>query len=270
MPGTFFILINWKKQQRVFLQNLAKLSKQQETKAVHDLRVAIKKLRSYLKLLNTLLNKIEDESSFEKTEHLFTVLGKQRDIEMGLVLLQSFEKENMTTYMPFRSQLKMVLEQTKAWVQKALSKYDEKELADVTRQWEQQLKDTDNQRLLNRTEVVINKEIKKLKRAAKNFARQPHEVRKMLKNIFYWISICPKDFLINNIQLKKLKKSLDWLGGWQDHTMLHRKVKHFRKDFMPSSREEYQLMKELEKSIEAKMGKLLKKADIIIQEFISV
>ena len=270
MPETFFILLNWKKQQRICLQNLAKLNKQQETKAVHDLRVATKNLRSYLKLLTILLNKIEDESSFEKTEHLFSVLGKQRDIEMGLLLLQSFEKENMTTYTAFRSQLKMALQQTKAWVQKALSKYDEKELADVTRQWEQQLKDTDKQRLLNKTGVVINKEIKKLKRAAKNFTRQPHEVRKMLKDIFYWISICPKDFLINTSQLKKLKKSLDWLGDWQDHAMLHRKVKHFRKDFVPSSREEYLLMKELEKSIEVKMGKMLKKADIIIQEFISV
>ena len=76
MPATFFILLHWKRQQRAFLQNLAKLNQQQETKAIHDLRVAIKKLRAYLKLMTLLVNDIDKETSFEKTEQLFDVLGK--------------------------------------------------------------------------------------------------------------------------------------------------------------------------------------------------
>jgi CHAD domain-containing protein len=92
----------------------------------------------------------------------------------------------------------------------------------------------------------------------------------MLKNIFYWVSICPKDLLLNSSQIKKLKKSLDHLGDWQDHQMLYRKIKHFRKDFIPDSREEYLLLKELEKSIENEMETKLQKADKEIQDFISI
>jgi CHAD domain-containing protein len=267
MPATFFILLHWKKQQNVFLQNLAKLTNKRETEAIHDLRVAVKKLRSYLKLLTILSIKI-DRSGFEKTEHLFSALGKHRDIEMGLMLMQAFEKENRITYTAFRFHLKVALQQTGIWVQNALSNYDEKKLTGLTRQLEQQLKETNTEKLIDTTGVILNKEIKKLKRLTKHLATQPHEVRKMLKNIFYWISIYPQNILTNS-QVKKLRKSLDLLGDWQDHEMLHRKIKHFRKDFVPALKEEYLLLKELEKSIEDKMEAMLKKADKNIQSSFS-
>ncbi len=270
MAATFFILLHWKRQQRVFLQNLAKLKGQQEAKAIHDIRVAIKKLRSYLKLLAILLNKTDNTPGFEKTEQLFSVLGKYRDIEMGLLLLQSFEKENKITYTAFRFQLKLALQTTETWAQNALNKYDEKELADLTRELGQDLKEKDKNDLSGKAGIVLNKEFKKLKRVVKHFSNQPHEVRKMLKNIFYWISICPKDFLFNSSQVIKLRKSLGYLGDWQDHEMLHQKIKHFRKDFVPDSREEYLLLKELEKNIESRMEVMLHKADEIVQGFISI
>ncbi len=269
MPATFFIILHWRRQQRVFLQNLAKLTQQQETKAIHDLRVAIKKLRAYLKLLVILINKMDSETGFEKTEQLFDVLGKHRDIEIGLSLLQLFEKENKITYTAFRFQLKTALQRTGIWTQNALNKYDGKELIALTKNIEQHLKEADKQKLLDKTATILNREIKRLKQDGKHFSDRPHEMRKALKNIFYWISICPKDFLINSDQLKKLKKTLDLLGDWRDHEMLHQKVKHFRKDFVPGGREEYLLLKELEKSIEHKMEELLRKAEERLQEFIS-
>jgi len=267
MPA-IFILLHWKRQQRVLLRNLAKLKGLQEVKAIHDLRVAIKKLRSYLKLLTILLNDGK-ETDFEKTEQLFSVLGKHRDIEMGLLLLQSLEKENKMTYAAFRMQLKVALQTTEIWVQNALNKYDEKGLADLTTELQQYLKEKNNQALLDKTGIALTKELKKLKRLTRHFEAHPHEIRKMLKNVFYWISICPKDFLIGAVQVSKLKKSLNHLGDWQDHEMLYRKIKHFRKDFIPDSREEYLLLKELEKSIKSKMGAKLQKAEKEIKAFIS-
>lgn len=269
MPATFFILLHWKKQQKVFLQNLEKLTKKQETIAIHDLRVAVKKLRCYLKLLTLLLIKIDSKQGFEKTEQLFSVLGKHRDIEMGLMLLQAFEKENKITYTAFRFHLKFAWQRTEAWVQNALSKYDEKELTGLALQLEQQLKETNKEKLMDSAGIILNKEIKKLKRLTKHLASQPHEVRKMLKNIFYWISIYPQNILTDSSHVKKLKKPLDLLGDWQDHEVLHRKIKHFRKDFVPASKEEYLLLKELEKNIEDKMEGLLKKADKNIENSFS-
>ena len=87
MPAANFILKDWIKQQTVFLQNLEELKKQEKAETVdlvHDLRVAIKKLRAYLKLLGVLLGKKGNTNLFQKTEDLFNVLGKHRDIEMAL------------------------------------------------------------------------------------------------------------------------------------------------------------------------------------------
>lgn len=269
MPATFFIILHLKRQQRVFLQKLTKLTQRQETKAIHDLRVAIKKLRAYLKLLADLVNKMDSETGFEKTEQLFDVLGKHRDIETGLSLLQSFEKENKITYTALRFQLKTALQRTGIWAQNALNKYDAEELIALTKNIDQHLKEADKQKLSDKTATILKREIKKLKQEGKHFSDRPHEMRKALKNIFYWVSICPEDFLVNSNQVKKLKKSLDLLGDWQDHEMLHQKVKHFRKDFVPGVREEYSLLKDLEKSIEQRMEYLLRKAEERLQEFIS-
>lgn len=265
MPATFFILQHWKKQQKGFLQGFVKLTKQQDSQTIHDLRVVVKKLRSYLKLLTILLKKKDDKPGFENTEQLFKVLGKHRDVETGLLLLQTFEKENRITYTAFRFHLKAALQRTEIWVKNALNKYDENELTSLTRQLEQHVKDTNNQELLGKTGIILNKEYKKLKRLAKHLTGQPHEVRKMLKNLFYWISICPRDFLLTSKQISKLKKTLDLLGDWHDHEMLHTKIKHFRKDFVPASGEEYLQLKELEKNIAGKMEAMLYKADENIQ-----
>jgi len=265
MSATIFILLHWKKQQRIFSQNLATLRKLPDDKAIHDLRVAVKKLRSYLKLLTILFKKIEEEPGFEKTGQLFKVLGKHRDIEIGLVLLEGFEKQHKVTYTAFRFHLKVALQRTQLWVQNALSKYDESELTGLTRQLGLHLKEANRLELLKEISILFTKENKKLARLAKDLADQPHEIRKMLKNIFYWIGICPKDFLLNSNQVTKLKKALDQLGDWQDHEMLHSKIKHFRKDFVPASREEYQQLKDLEKDIQRKMELMLAKAAEHIQ-----
>jgi len=236
-----------------------------DEKAVHDLRVAVKKLRSYLLLLHTVLKKQGEISGFEKTGQLFKVLGKHRDIEMGLILLQDFEKRKKVTYTAFRFHLKVALQRAQRWAQDALSRYDDAELTQLTKQLSQDLKETNRLDLLKKLSSLFTSEEKKLEHLEKHLARQPHELRKMLKNIFYWISICPKDFFLNSSQISKLKKSLDCLGSWQDHEMLRSKIKHFRKDFVPDSREEYEKLKDLEKSIDKKMEELLDKAGENIQ-----
>jgi len=268
MPATLFILNHWKKQHAVFLQNLEGLRKQDKENTidmVHDLRVATKKLRSYLKLLTILLDKKDYTSLFEKTEQLFSVLGKHRDIEMGLALLQAFEKGNKSEYITINNHLKKVYQQTWTWVQNALENYDEKDLAELSRQIEEDLKNKEKEELLQKIRDIVDKELNKAKRFADHLSRQAHLVRKHFKDIFYWASLLPRDILEPD-QLKSIKKSLEQLGDWQDHEMLQRKVKHFRKDFVPDAREEHPLLKDLEKTIADKKEKILDKAGENIQK----
>src|SRR5262245_53032424 len=112
MPAANFILKHWNKQQTVFLKNLEGLKRQDKADTVefvHDLRVATKKLRAYLKLLGILFGKKEYTALFEKTEELFNVLGKHRDIEMGLEGLKRFEKSKKISYTALRYHLEVGL-----------------------------------------------------------------------------------------------------------------------------------------------------------------
>ncbi len=95
---------------------------------------------------------------------------------------------------------------------------------------------------------------------ANHLDRHPHEVRKLLKNIYYWALLRPENNLLTAEEHKKIKKALDLLGDWQDHEMLLRKTKHFRKDFVPGSKEEYATLKELESQLLEIKEKMLDKA----------
>ncbi|WP_276501736.1 CHAD domain-containing protein [Terrimonas pollutisoli] len=262
MSASLFIVRQWKKQVQVFQQNLALVKKQKQTEAVHDLRVAVKKMRSYLKLLN-IARQDNYSLAFDGTEKLFSVMGKYRDIEMGLDLLGRFEKENNTSYKVFSDYLAIALLQQGKWLQAAMLEYDENELTGLTYQLEQDLKDADREELMHKFKIVIEKEFKKAGRHINHFNRDTHQIRKIFKDIFYWVEIAPAGVLMNTDQVKKIKKILNNLGDWQDHEMLHQKIKHFRKDFVPDAKDEYQALKELESNIQGQKEKLLDKAKAI-------
>ncbi|MGZ8550376.1 MAG: CHAD domain-containing protein [Chitinophagaceae bacterium] len=264
VPATLFILLHWKKQQKLFFGNLNKLRSDLDANAIHDLRVAFKKIRSYQKLVAIISGQDNDKLLFEKTEQLFSVLGKHRDIEAGLLLLQALEKEYKTDFIELKEHLKAVSQQTARWVQDALKDYDAKELTELTMQSAQNLEGTNRQDLLDKVRIIIDKKLRVARRLTNHLDRHPHTVRKLYKNIFYWATTQPKDILLNSGELKKIKRALEYLGDWQDHEMLRRKIKHFRKDFLPGSKEEYTLLKNLEDQIEAKKKKMLDKAKAII------
>src|SRR5215831_3746580 len=104
-----FLVQHWKKELQTFQENLAVLLKTSNTDAIHDLRVAVKKLRSYFKFYSEVF---EEPNSllFVETEKLFSVLGKQRNIEICLELLRHL---NYLEKLPgFHRYLKIFLSET--------------------------------------------------------------------------------------------------------------------------------------------------------------
>ena len=261
MAGNF-ILKHWCKQQSVFSKNLEGLKRQDKAdtiELVHDLRVATKKLRAYLKLLRILFDKKDYADLFEKTEQLFNILGKHRDIEMGLEGLKSFEKDKKNSYSAFRYHLEVGLEQVWTWVRVALDEYEENDLLVLTAKVEKDLEDKSDDELQMKVKAIVEKEMNKSRRLTNRMGDQPHLIRKLFKDIFYWASLLPKTILAPE-QLKAIDKSLNFLGNWQDLEMLHIKIKHFRKDFVPDTKEIHHQLKLLEKTISGKQQRIVDKA----------
>src|ERR1700686_5406732 len=141
MPGNNPILRHWQIQTEIFSKNLLLLRKEITAEAIHDLRVAIKKLRSYLKLYIALSGKDNMERSFAKTKELFSALGKHRNIEISKQLLLSFSGNKEQSLNPVLIYFQLLQDQLKEFCRKSIEHYDEKELPVLTIQLEQGLKD---------------------------------------------------------------------------------------------------------------------------------
>lgn len=256
MRHSNFILLYWRKEQKEFNKNFRILRHGPDKKAVHDLRVAIKKLRACLKLYAIITNKKDWQSLFIETKKLFSVLGKERDVEICLELVNEDEKENESGYSNAKSYLRSMLLTMQSWTQQALKNYSKTELANLTLLLSQGANKPSKESLIEKTIEAINDNLQQIK----NFYKKPHKIRKLLKDVYYWLKMLPKNTVADDTLEKELEKILDDFGNWQNDEVFLSKVKHFRKDNLPDVFKEYDSLKTLEKNAEEGKEKLLKNA----------
>ena len=268
MPVSNLILRHWKKQQQIFLHNLAILKEQINPEAIHDLRVAVKKLRSYFRLYVIICGQADWKTEFSETEKLFSILGKYRDVEMNYDLVQSYAKENLAAYPSLESYFIANLQIIAGWIRKIIHEYDNDEFAGFTEKLNSGLSKFTNEQIQDEIQKIIRGDLKKATPHFKHLREKTHEARKHLKDIFYWLELCPAEVIYSTPQRKKLKKILDGLGDWQDNEVLLIKVKHFRKDYVAKEADEHSDLKQLEKFIKNKKNDLLNGAEEKMKTFL--
>lgn len=256
MSYSNFILIHWKKEQHVFISNLAVLKKHSGKKAVHDLRVAVKKLRAALELYLLISEKQLPEDPLKETEQLFSILGKQRDIEICLELIDTSEKETGKKYPALKYYFRSVLSVAYLWTKRAVQQFKKKELEEIAMLLKTETQVIDKEELKQKLESIINTHLAD----CKNYFKKPHKLRQNLKKIYYWINMIPESLPIGIEYEKELHDVLDDFGNWQNLTVFEIKLKHFRKDYLPKTFPEYDSTKMLEAAVKEKKEKLLKVA----------
>ena len=254
MADDNLILKNWREQELVFIENLNICRKRPTIDAIHDIRVAIKKMRSYLRLKD-LFNEATWKDEFSNIAVLFKSTGRLRDLDKSLQVIRQYEQKGSVTY-PF---LKQYLNKTRGlvrnWIKKEAQEFDLQtgELVNQLRS----LSVTDAQIIQTIIEETAEK-IRKVKILGKHIQKKAHEMRKQLKDILYWVKLCPEDLIEKSIAIKALDKFIDNLGQWQDHAVLRRKLKHYRKEMAMT--EEKDQLKDLDKELEEEQDKILHKA----------
>ena len=256
MEKSNLILKNWLQQEKVFIDNLL-ISRKRPTKdSVHDLRVAVKKMRSYLRLKEQLTDE-EWKESFSKISALFKTFGRLRDFDMSLTLTRKQERKEQLSFIFFKEFLSVNRTLTRRWAKQAAEKFNEQEPNAFHEQFNL-LKGT-NAEICEKIIHLAALKIKKVKTLGKHFQKNAHEIRKQLKDIYYWVKICPKDLAENFINLKALDRMLNYLGSWQDHTILRKKIKQYIKD-LSKKNEEKKMLKALEKRLITEQKAILDKA----------
>ena len=256
MGSADFIFICWEKEQKEFFKNLAVLKKQSRKKAVHDLRVAVKKLRAALELDFLISEKPLPEDLLKRTEQLFSILGKQRDIEICFVLIDTFKKETGKKYPALKNYFRTVLPVAIKWTKKAVRQYKKKELEEIALLLKNETLVIEQEGLKQKIAGIINIRLAD----CRNYFKKPHKIRQNLKTIYYWIMMIPEPLLPHIEYEKELHDVLDDFGNWQDLSVFEMKIKHFRKDYLPKTFPEYESTKMLEAVVKEKKEKLLKVA----------
>jgi CHAD domain-containing protein len=254
------IWMEWNRQHEILVTNLQKIREGHHGEAIHDFRVAVKKTRAYLKLLVHILHKSSNDLKIPSTESLFDALGKLRDVEIAVELFNTIGDSEKINTRPFRKYLDRVKLQVLYWVTEALKNYDDTELKNVSNALGLLLKETGDEKLGASMRSAFVKDYERIGHLSHQPSSKTHELRKLLKNWYYWLDLAPAGLLaIDATKNKHIKSALERLGNWQDHDMLRLKIRHFRKDFVPATNPQYAALRELEKHLKIKMEEFLKK-----------
>jgi len=260
------IIRHWENELLVFQKNLQALKRKPDQDAMHQFRVAIKKLRSYLKLYSHIVEKNDKDKLMAQTNTVFSIIGKYRDLQMNLELLADFEQKNKTSYEPLSSHFKGLENYSSQQMQKALRKYDGYELKIITTHI-YRLSDINPALLERKVKQACIDHLENSNNRLKNLSRDAHPIRKSLKDFFYWQKIVPVSFF-PGLKMKKFEKILDELGRWQDYKVIYMKIKHYRKDYIAKHTGEEQALKDLEKEIKTENEDQLKKVKKDLSNFL--
>lgn len=269
MPDENPILTYWRTELEILNKNLLLLREQTSEKAIHDLRVAIKKLRSCFKMYSQLVKKKGRKELTAGIDSLFSILGKHRNVEMSKKLLVSFAGKNTAVVNPILVYLQLLQDQAGEYSRPAIKQFEPGKLEALTNQMETGLEDLNNEEILPKTKEIFDSSVEKVEDDLKHFEERSHLVRKQLKDIFYQSKILHGKGQFSKSQLKTLDTILDHLGNVHDHEVLISLLKTFRKTILSKGMKETTMIKKIEGRAKKKKNSLLEKAYNSIEELIS-
>lgn len=255
MNGPASIPEQWKKVQRDADRARVDLKKHFDSRPVHDFRVAVKKMRALLQLHHQLQQELYQPTWLRRTDTLFNTLGVYRDIEMGLELVEAYEKKGERRFVDYRSFLQQQLKTARAAANRAVQSFQPREWRQISALLEQEAA-TGSPGLANKISEIIMAALPALK---KQF-RKPHQVRKTLKEMYYQLPILEGTVLYDRFYLEALHRILNELGEWQDKESLLRRTKHYRKDYLPPESSGATDLEKLEEKIREEKEKMRRSA----------
>jgi len=269
MPDENPILIYWISELQAFTKNLLSLKEQINEDAIHDLRVAIKKLRSCFKIYSDFIKKKPRKELAAGVSSLFSILGRHRNIEMSKKLLLSLGGKNATLLKPILVYLQLLQDQASEYSRPLIQQFQPGKLETLTNEIRTGLQDLNNEAILSGANEIVDSSLKKVEDDLKHFKERSHLVRKQLKDVFYQSKMFHGKNLLTKPQLKNLDTILDHLGNIQDHEVLILNLKNFRKTILSNKLKEYSMIKRIEGRVKKKKDDLLEKAYLSTEELIS-
>lgn len=223
----------------LFIRNFNLVLSDFDADAIHDMRVAIKRIRAVFLLLERLyphkFNPIEEEG---RLRELFRLSGRMRDAQVQQQLLAGNALNLGSTFGEYQAFLHDAENKAIKKFKKFISKFDtEKELNQKQEKAGKLISTTDAEQIRIQIIQFVDELFLKARqmRADDEHDESLHEIRRKLKQCHYLLSLFSQDdpdLPKLNTTLKRLDKVNELLGNWHDQMigmeMLDRFLRKFR------------------------------------------
>lgn len=250
------LLSYWQTQSGLLLDQVALIRQRPSRRAVHDARVAVKKMKALLKLANELSTDHERFCLPPSLQLIFGTAGRYRETEMALLLLRSVHKKEAILLPSFIKEQKARLTINRKNLRLSVLADVETAIAEISVMLEE-LINTDDTALNESIHRLSAELVTELKDRMKEFPKKAHACRKKSKQLYYWLQICTLNTMYDPVEMKVLHKALDALGQWHDTEVLRQRIRRFRKTCLVKGMEEEDACRKAEEWLDIKMEEWL-------------
>jgi CHAD domain-containing protein len=220
-------------QKNTLFDKVASLQQQMDVEELHDLRVTLKRMRAFFRMLK----KIEpglypSTEDYRRIKAFFKTAGKLRDIHVQEKEIAKHEKDLGIDLSFLQHYLKYFEETYEKQLKAALDQFDK----ELYNQYENFLQRELQKHVLYYTyKEVVSFTHDRLKEARKRIdkadtAENLHKVRSILKDVLYYLEIINSEEHVADISEKDVKDSQSFLGDWHDNVVTFDTVQEFKEN----------------------------------------
>ena len=208
-----------------FIKYYRRTRKSYSVEGIHKMRLSIKRLRAFLKLLNNFNEKPRTKKILKKINILYKYSGEVRDLQVQLILLERFRPDAGNDWDVYENQLHIKKEKALKALKKSFNGIDVKEIVRIKRRIEKSLKKIGNHNFMEEYSQIARKKLNDIEdlSVAVNDESVLHLIRKHMKEILFLrdtVNIEDKGLLASQEQLTLLADMEVKLGEWHDLKVL--------------------------------------------------
>jgi len=210
---------------------VTRASKDEE--AIHQMRVAIKRIRTIQKFKKNIDFPLEIPVSLNETiKTIFTTAGKLRDLQIETTMLKQYKKELKSPFSELENHLTENNVMLNESLDSTLREIDLSQIDTLTGQ-QGQMNETGYQTDIEKECLgFVTRKIEKINPLLNLLSNEGkvHELRKQVKQLFFILQFLSEQFEGNiffGYDLKNLKKLADTIGFWNDQDFFGQMVVKF-------------------------------------------
>lgn len=223
----------FEKQTSAFEENFAKICESFDFDAIHDMRVAVKRLRALMMLAEQLQPGLKSNEAEGELRELFRISGKMRDAQVQQQLLSTYAKNLDINFPEFAVYLgnfeKKSIKKFNHYIRGNTSKFFTEKITGILPVI---ISNSEDHKIKSSMELLIRQLLVKAGKlkAEQQHDEHLHEIRRKLKQCNYLLSVFEKgDLSFDKMHkiVKELERANDLLGEWHDHVVARAMIFRF-------------------------------------------